>query len=823
MKKNLAKMGLLLPLLQKLLISRLVLLLACVAFIPNFSYASHGLGFEVTYECTGNPNEYKVIGKFYRDCDGIGAPNNFDIAISSQSCGISMSASLSQISLNDISNLCPGELSNCSGGTVDGVQEAIYEGLITLPTLCNDYVLGYSGCCRNSAITSINAPGSTGYNVQALLDNTLSSCNNSPVFTIPASFNGCVGQKVTYDHGVMDPDGDQLKFSFTSCLSGTGSQVTYQSGFSGANPVSTTAAGGITIDQNTGAICFTPDQEQVAVICVKVEEFRNGVKIGEVVRDIQFNVSDCTNSSGVANGVPVLTDPNNFCYIGAIGTQVCIPFTAMDTPSSDGSTDNISISTPVTFGTFSQTMFCYTPTTGGTITIPVTIVDDFCSIPGTGTYTFTIKTPCPDPVVGPASDYEVGVVNSTCSTFGGTPTGGSISPVTTPCPAGATIRYSLDGIIYGANLPQYDQDNPITIYARCECNSTVVGPVGSVTTVPGACPTCPILTANAPVAIVAAESTCSTFGGTPAGGTIAAPTTSCPTGSTLMYSIDGTNFTTTLPTYDPTTAVTVTTRCDCDGGTDMSPTSSITTVPGLCPDCPILTGNAPLAIVSAESICSTFGGTPAGGSIAAPSTSCPIGSTLMYSIDGTNFTTTLPTYDPTTAVTVTTRCDCDGGTDMSPTSSVTTVPGACPPITPLAVDDLFVTDPCSCNNPNNIVNTTGLVELFHDVLTVTTTPNVTVSLSATDNNLLDVNGNPIPVGTAIPQTSPGVYKLVFYTLPGQAATVMVSNRVSTASFVTASCTACSATIPTMSQWGSMIFGLLILNLSLVFVGRLELA
>lgn len=157
--------------------------------------------------------------------------------------------------------------------------------------------------------------------------------------------------------------------------------------------------------------------------------------------------------------------------------------------------------------------------------------------------------------------------------------------------------------------------------------------------------------------------------------------------------------------------------------------------------------------------------------------------------------------------------------------TVNTAPGACPTVAPLTVDDLSVSDPCSCANPNNIVSTTGLglVELFHDVLTVTTTPNVTVTLSATDNNLLDVNGNPIPVGTAIPQTSPGVYQLVFYTLPGQAATVTASNGVSTESFVTASCTACDSTIPTMSQWGLMIFGLLILNLSLVFVGRLELA
>ncbi len=97
--------------------------------------------------------------------------------------------------------------------------------------------------------------------------------------------------------------------------------------------------------------------------------------------------------------------------------------------------------------------------------------------------------------------------------------------------------------------------------------------------------------------------------------------------------------------------------------------------------CPDLTAAAAAAVVSSESTCT--GCALSGGVIAAPSTACPAGSTLQYSTDnGDNWSTTLPTYNQTTAVTVLTRCNCNTDTSISsPTGSVTTVPGVCTPVT----------------------------------------------------------------------------------------------------------------------------------------------
>ena len=115
-----------------------------------------------------------------------------------------------------------------------------------------------------------------------------------------------------------------------------------------------------------------------------------------------------------------------------------------------------------------------------------------------------------------------------------------------------------------------------------------------------ACPMCPDMTAiTTPVAVITSESDCTT--GTLAGGMISAPTTSCPTGTTLEYSFD--DGTTWVPTftdsYDQTTSVTVMTRCICDiDDTMISAEETVTTSPGTC--CTIS------ATISTPAICGEF-------------------------------------------------------------------------------------------------------------------------------------------------------------------------------------------------------------------------
>ncbi|MBB3838365.1 putative outer membrane repeat protein [Runella defluvii] len=288
---------------------------------------------------------------------------------------------------------------------------------------------------------------------------------------------------------------------------------------------------------------------------------------------------------------------------------------------------------------------------------------------------------CPDLT---AAAPVVQVTNSVCTTYGGMASGGVIIAPSGSCPAGSTLQYSTDnGGNWSTTLPTYAQTGPAqTIVTRCNCtaDATKSSPMSTVTTVPGTCPACPVLTAAAP-AVQVTNSVCTTYGGTASGGVISAPSGSCPAGSTLQYSTDnGGNWSTTLPTYAQTgPAQTIVTRCNCTADvTKSSPMSTVTTVPGTCPACPVLTASAPVVQVT-NSVCQA-GCMIGGGSISAPSGSCPVGSTLQYQLNVGGWSTTLPTYAQTgPAQTIKTRCVCNSDANqMSPESSVTTIPGTVP-------------------------------------------------------------------------------------------------------------------------------------------------
>lgn len=82
-----------------------------------------------------------------------------------------------------------------------------------------------------------------------------------------------------------------------------------------------------------------------------------------------------------------------------------------------------------------------------------------------------------------------------CFVVGGT-TGqnvsGNINPPSTSCPSGSTLEYSLDNFATAGTttIPQYDNQNEITVSTRCVCDSddTMTSIVSSVTTDPGECP-----------------------------------------------------------------------------------------------------------------------------------------------------------------------------------------------------------------------------------------------------------------------------------------------------------------------------------------------
>jgi len=124
-----------------------------------------------------------------------------------------------------------------------------------------------------------------------------------------------------------------------------------------------------------------------------------------------------------------------------------------------------------------------------------------------------------------------------------------------------------------------------------------------------------------------------------------------------------------------------------------------------------------------------------------------------------------------------------------------------------------VSDPCDCENPANIKNSNGSINLFADELTFTGLG----TIQCTDNcdGFLTATGSPITDFGTAPSIIP------FFRQSGDfpAATFTVGGVPLTLDEGT--CTDDCITIPTLSQWGLFIFSLLVLNIGVVLLKRKE--
>ncbi|MFN8145353.1 MAG: PKD domain-containing protein [Bacteroidia bacterium] len=430
--------------------------------------ASHAMGADITYEYVG-PNQYLVTMSFYRDCSGIPAPAFMDIQLNS-SCFPTSTVNLNPLptSPTQISPVCPTEASTCNGGLYTGIEEWIYQGVVTLPGPCADWRFSHGESARNSAITTITGAGSDILYVYSQLDNTNGLVNNSPLFSNrPVPF-ACVGQRFCFNHGAFDLDGDSIAYQLITPLTAQGTTVTYLPGYSNTQPV--LSAPPVQFNSVTGDICMTPTQTDVTVFAVLVNEYRNGVLIGQVERDIQLTVNNCNNFLPFLTGID---GAPSFSRTICAGQPFSFYIASIDTNSADSTYITWDGSIPganfvVTGHKRDSAIFSWTPTSADISSTPkcftATVSDNRCPYQGIQifSYCFTVIG------VAPNAGADQTISCNTTTTLNGTATGGSGNYTYTWLPSG-TVNQQLTNVGVGTYY-LHVKDN----VNLCENTDTVV-------------------------------------------------------------------------------------------------------------------------------------------------------------------------------------------------------------------------------------------------------------------------------------------------------------------------------------------------------------
>ena len=300
----------------------LLLLTLLVSFYGN---TTHIVGGELIYEHLGGSSYYLTV-KLYKDCNPgtQNFPNDLEIEAFT-GFGLDTIGTLPADDFFVLPRLGRDTLSpsidTCAFDPGVCVEEANYGAIVTLPPVPGGYHLFYQTYARNGSLLNIVDPLQAGESFYAYVpDNSLYLTNSSPRFSNSPPVFVCQGYDLDLDFSATDIDGDSLVYSFYTPYTGrswdhpdhydptlyyptvdlagtppdniTFPEVVYNPGFSADNPLNAIGGAALTISED-GIINGIPEAVGQYVVGVMVEEYRDGVKIGEIVRDFQFNVLNC--------------------------------------------------------------------------------------------------------------------------------------------------------------------------------------------------------------------------------------------------------------------------------------------------------------------------------------------------------------------------------------------------------------------------------------------------------------------------------------------------------------------------------------------------
>jgi gliding motility-associated-like protein len=295
--------------------------------------ASHVMGGEITWECSGEQYVFQLI--FYRDCNGA------EVNTISENIAVWNHPTLTQITVNfisrtDISPTCnpvsgspvPLDCGTGMGGGngIGAIEKIVYRSApISIPGTpsASGWVFTYENFSRSNSLTNISNPSTYGITLAAKMyaipNGTAGSCvDNSPVFLQEPYMVTCAGTPYVYNMNPIDPDLDSIHVQFGipyNYLNGgiynlpsNPAPVPFEPGFSytsptpgpGVNPSNVSAQ----VDPESGELTFTSFTAGNYVLKVTIRSFRYGVLISEVEREMQIAITACAG-----NNPPVISPP----------------------------------------------------------------------------------------------------------------------------------------------------------------------------------------------------------------------------------------------------------------------------------------------------------------------------------------------------------------------------------------------------------------------------------------------------------------------------------------------------------------------------------
>jgi hypothetical protein len=152
---------------------------------------------------------------------------------------------------------------------------------------------------RNEGVGNIPNSVMVVFSIKTILQiNPALGFNNTPILLNPPVDKAAVNQVFIHNPAAFDPDGDSLSYAMTVCTGENGEPIeSYSFPASKYQP--------IYIDSITGNLVWnTPMQAGAYNVAFNIFEWRQGIKIGQITRDMQIEVFDTDNTPPEIDTIP---------------------------------------------------------------------------------------------------------------------------------------------------------------------------------------------------------------------------------------------------------------------------------------------------------------------------------------------------------------------------------------------------------------------------------------------------------------------------------------------------------------------------------------
>ncbi len=185
------------------------------------------------------------------------------------------------------------------------IAEHTYPGILT-------YTLSFEDPNRVNNIVNVNFPNSVDVpffvsTTFTLVQTQFQGFNNSVILLQPPIDFACANKRFIHNPNAYDVDGDSLSYELIVPLQAENTEVP---AYRYPNQVSPGPNNNVSLNSETGDFIWeSPQQVGEYNIAIKINEYRNGVLLNSVIRDMQIRVESCDSTP------PTIESDTEICVI----------------------------------------------------------------------------------------------------------------------------------------------------------------------------------------------------------------------------------------------------------------------------------------------------------------------------------------------------------------------------------------------------------------------------------------------------------------------------------------------------------------------------